>query len=218
VSRTYGVAHLDDITAGPGADGSTWIQVRRHFGIEAFGVNAYRADAGTRVIEDHNETGSNAGGHEELYVVASGRARFTLDGEELDAAAGTLVFVGDPETQRGAVAEEDGTTVFVVSGKPGQPFDVSPWEAAADAWSAYEAKDYETAIAVFNRVLEKHPGAAGTLYNLACCESLVGRGDDAIEHLGRAIEIDERFRELARTDSDFDPIRDDPRVRELVPA
>ena len=60
------------------------------FGIQAFGINAYTAEkAGDVVVEEHDEKGDGgAGGHEELYVVVSGRARFTLAGESVDAPAG----------------------------------------------------------------------------------------------------------------------------------
>ena len=58
----------------------------------------------------------------------AGRARFTLDDETLDAPAGTLVFLPDPATRRYAVAEEAGTTVLAVGGKPGEGYEVSAWE------------------------------------------------------------------------------------------
>jgi hypothetical protein len=45
------------------------------------------------------------------------------------------------------------------------------------------------------------------LYNLACYESLAGKGDAALGALRRSIELDPSFRELARDDADFDPIR-----------
>jgi tetratricopeptide (TPR) repeat protein len=210
VTEPFSVGRIEEIQSGPGVEGSTWFRIRLHFGISAFGVNGFRADAGGRVIEEHNEIGTSAGRHEELYVVLSGRARFSVAGEDVDAPAGTLVFVRDPETQRGAVAEEDGTTVLVVGGRPGEAFRGSPWELAADAWSAYEARDYEAAITVFQGVLEEYPRAAGILYNLACCESLSGRHESALEHLRQAIEIEERFREYARQDDDFEAIRGRP--------
>jgi hypothetical protein len=58
--------------------------------------------------------------------------------------------------------------------------------------------------------------AAGLLYNIACCESLAGRTEDALEDLRRAIEQSERFRAFAEGDLDFEPIRDEPAFRELV--
>ena len=105
--------------------------MRRALGIKAFGVNAFTADAGGELIEEHDETGPNAGRHEELYVVIAGRARFTLDDATLDAPAGTLVFLPDPATRRYAVAEEPGTTVLAVGGKPGEAYEVSAWESSA---------------------------------------------------------------------------------------
>ena len=65
-------------------------------------------------------------------------------------------------------------------------------------------------------LVQANPDDARLLYNVACCESLAGRTDDAIEHLRRAIEVDEQMRELATGDSDFDPIRTEPRFRALV--
>lgn len=103
-----------------------WKPVRHHFGITAFGTNAYVAQSeGELVIEEHSE-GSN--GHEELYFVASGRAAFTVAGEEMDAPAGTLVAVTDPSVVRGAVAREPGTTVLVVGAPRGEPFALRNWE------------------------------------------------------------------------------------------
>jgi hypothetical protein len=61
-----------------------------------------------------------------------------------------------------------------------------------------------------------HPEYSGLLYGLACSESLAGRTSEALEHLGRAIEMWDGFRGFAREDSDFDPIRDEPDFQELV--
>ena len=217
--KPYASAHISEVGSQPGAEGSTWITIRRHFDVGAFGVNAYRVDeAGARVIEDHDETGAGAGRHEELYLVTNGRARFTVAGEEIDAPAGTFVFVRDPAARRTAFAEEPGTTVLVVGGKRGEPYQVSPWEEFAAAWPHYQAKDYEKAIEVFRAVLEKYPDNPSGLYNLACCESLAGDRAAALEHLGKAVELDGTFREHARSDSDFEAIRGDPRFAELTGA
>jgi hypothetical protein len=65
-------------------------------------------------------------------------------------------------------------------------------------------------------LIEAHPEYPNVLYNVACCESLAGRTADAIEHLRLAIERAERFRSLAASDSDFDPICNEPAFKELV--
>jgi tetratricopeptide (TPR) repeat protein len=204
----FAVARLDEIERS----GPKWVPLRRHFDIGAFGVNAWVGDEpGNQVIDEHREEG----GHEELYVVLTGRATFTVADEKLDAPVGTLVFV-QPGTLRSAVAAEPRTTVLAVGAKPGEPFEVSGWELWLDALPYYEAKDYDRAAEVIATQLEQHPDEPALLYNLACVESLAGRHDDALEHLGRVIPKAERFAEFARTDSDFDPIRERPEFKELV--
>jgi tetratricopeptide (TPR) repeat protein len=207
---------FDQLAPEKNAQGRQPMHVRRHFDIGAFGCNAYRAEEGKDVIPEHDELGATAGGHEELYVVVSGRATFTLDGEEIDAPAGALVFVRDPAVKRKATALESGTTVFAVGGKPGAAFTPSAWEAMSDMWPPYYAGDYEAALDVLRASLEQYPGNSTILFNVACCESLLGRTDDALEHLAEAVE-DERMRKLATTDTDLDAIRADPRFAELVP-
>jgi mannose-6-phosphate isomerase-like protein (cupin superfamily) len=101
-----------------------WLPVRHRLGIAAFGVNAWVArEAGDYVIEEHTEAE-----HEELYVVLSGRATFTVGGETVDAPAGTLVHLPDPTVNRKAIGEEAGTTVLAIGATRGRPFEVSAWE------------------------------------------------------------------------------------------
>ena len=121
------IATVDD---GPGP--ADWKPIRHHFGIRAFGVNAWIAsEAGQELIEEHDELDSDEdgpGGHEELYAIVSGRAVFFVDGSRLEAPAGTLVFVEDPSLVRSAVAEEVGTTVLCVGGWAERAFEPSEWE------------------------------------------------------------------------------------------
>jgi tetratricopeptide (TPR) repeat protein len=212
----FETATFDELARDMARPGRQRMHVRRHFDIGAFGSNAYRADAGTDVITDHDELGAASGGHEELYVVVAGHATFTLDGEDLDAPAGTLVFVRDTAVRRKAVARAAGTTVLVVGAKPGEAFTPSAWESMSEMWAPYEAGDYETALGVVQAALQKHPGNPVLFYNLACCDSLLGHKDEALAALREAAR-DDRLREQAPKDSDFDAIRDDPRFAELVP-
>jgi hypothetical protein len=53
-----------------------------------------------------------------------------VDGRELDAAAGTLVFVRDPALVRSARATVDGTAILAIGGPAGARFEVSRWERA----------------------------------------------------------------------------------------
>ncbi len=75
---------------------------------------------------------------------------------------------------------------------------------------------YDGSLADYNHALELRPGHANTLYNRACVYSLWNKADQAVADLGRAIDGDTKYRAMARTDSDFDNIRSDPRFQELV--
>jgi tetratricopeptide (TPR) repeat protein len=186
----------------------SWLPLRRELGATGFGVNAYAAaQAGGELIEPHDETSSGAAGHEELYVVMQGRARFTSGDETFDAPAGTLVLV-PVGTHRSAVAEEPDTVVMVVSGAPGAAMPPSAFEHWYLAQAPYEAGDYERAIEVASEGLADYPDHPLLHYNLACFCSRAGRGDKAIEHLQKAFEGDARTREWAAEDADLDPIRD----------
>lgn len=209
----YVVARLDEIDELD--DGRCpWRPVRLHFGITGFGVNAWTArNAGDRIINEHDE--SEPDSNEELYLVMRGRARFELDGERVDAPAGTLVFAR-PGVKRTAVAEEPETTIIALGGTPGKAYEPDGWELWAPLNPVYEAGEYAEAADRGRVLVEAHPQYAGLLYNLACCESLAGRKTDAVDHLRRAIDMSERCRALAKDDSDFDPIRDESAFAELI--
>jgi hypothetical protein len=207
---SYAVAHIDELESFPieGQGGLTWRPVRRHFGIGAFGVNAYTAgEAGQRVVEEHREED----GHEELYVVVSGRAMFTLDGDEHDAPAGTLVHCR-PGTLRGAVATEPGTTVLGIGAKPGEVFRPSGWEWTFAGMSKLAQGDEQGGRAELEAGLEAHPGEWQGHFNLACADARLGSADAALEQLELAAEIDrEAVAKWAREDEDLVSLRDDPR-------
>ena len=190
-----------------------WIPVRDHFGITAFGVNAWtKRDTDNDVIGAHDERST---GHEELYFVHRGHATFTVGDDEIDAPAGTIVFVKDPALRRGARPVDDDTVVFTAGGKPGESFEISSWEANSE-WNAkafplYNEKRYAEAAAVLREGIAAGSDDAGMHYNLACFAALAGDTDDALEHLRLAFDGDASFKEFAETDADLDPIRNDPR-------
>jgi hypothetical protein len=127
----YSAAHIDDIPNVPyeWAPQTEWKPVRRFFAIGSFGTNLFRAPkAGDVLTEDHAEDPDSGTRHEELYLVVTGRATFKVDGDKFDAPAGTFVFVPDPTSMRGAIAEEAGTTLLAVGGEPGAVFSPSEWD------------------------------------------------------------------------------------------
>ena len=125
----FTVKKLDEIPGVPDPDPGDpdWKPLRHHFGIESFGVNCFlQSEAGGKVVDDHEETET---GHEELYVVLSGRAEFEVAGEPYDCPVGTCVAIRDPRLKCGAIAVEPGTAVLAIGATPGRPYEVSRWDA-----------------------------------------------------------------------------------------
>ena len=193
---------------------SGWSPIRRDLDVKSFGINAWHADDGKQIVGEHDEVNS---GHEELYIVIEGSARFTVDGEERDAPAGTAVFVSNPEAKRAAVATADGTTIISVGGKPGEAYQPRAWEINAEVFAMFERGEIEQAKELIVDGRERFDDAALT-YNLACAEARLGDPEPAIEHLRAAIEQQPRLAELAREDTDLDALRTDPRFDELLAA
>jgi hypothetical protein len=203
------VARLEDIEPR-GRD----IPVREHFGIRAFGVNAFTPGEGGKLVGEHDESGS---GQEELYIVLDGNATFEIDGETVDAPAGTLVFVG-PESRR--KASGDGT-VLIVGATPGEAYQAFDWGEAwsfhSDSMRAYGEQRYADALEAVRAGLERMPDHPGLHYNYACFATLAGdTGDETFGHLRRSVELFPRFRDQARTDEDLATVRDDPRFEEAL--
>lgn len=210
----YTVARLDEIEEI--SDGRCpWRPVRHHFGITSFGVNAWTGKAaGDRIINEHDEADDDDS-QEELYLVHQGRARFELGDERIDAPVGTFVFV-KPGIKRTVFAEEPETTVLAMGGTPGKAFEPNGWEVWMPIHRLYQDGKYAEAADRGKGMVESHPEYPVLAYNLACCESLAGRIDDAIEHLRAAVEGSERLRSFATEDSDLDAIRDRPEFKALV--
>jgi hypothetical protein len=118
--RTLSLADTRTVGYDTGAE---WLPLRTDLGIGAFGLNAWRAGKGQEVIERHVE-----GDHQEAYVVVAGAARFTVGGDEIEAPAGTVVFIEDPTLERVGIAEQDGTLVLAIGAERGKVFEPSEWE------------------------------------------------------------------------------------------
>lgn len=194
---TFGVARLDELDRIPVMEGLEWRPIRRRLGISAFGVNAYTAEnVGDWIVEEHTE---EQFGHEELYMVVKGHATFTLDGDTVEAPAGTIVSISDPTVKRKAVADEPETTVLAVGAKAGEAFTPSGWE-----WSFLAAaQEPEDAIATMQDGIATLGESAPGLYHLARHERRAGRPDEAREHLAKALELAPDFRKYAEEDDDL---------------
>ena len=201
------VLRLDDIEGIRVFGTLVWKPVRKTLGVTAFGINAYTAaNAGDEVVEEHTEQQL---GHEEIYAVISGRATFTVDGEEVDAPAGTLVYLDDVAQKRHAIAQEPGTTVLAIGGVPGT-HEISAWEYFFPALEPMRMGEYDAARKLLEDGLAEKK-APVLHYQLACVEALAGNRERALDELQIAIEGSDGLRASAQTDEDFASIRDDPR-------
>ncbi len=202
------VARLDEIERRGRS-----IPVREHLGIHAFGVNAFRPGDDGLLINEHDE----AGGQEELYLVLDGQATFEIDGETIEAPAGTLVFVR-PEARRKATG--DGT-ILALGGTVGEAYQALDWGEAwpfhTESLAAYGEHRYGDALQAVRGGLEHTPDHPGLNYNYACFATLAGdTGDETFDHLHRSVELFPPFREQARADDDFAAVRDDPRFEQAL--
>jgi hypothetical protein len=209
----YVVAHLDEIEEFTDAR-CHYRPIRHHLGVTAFGVTAWTARAaGDLVLDEHDEDDPTA--DQELFLVLRGHAVFELEGNRVDAPAGTLVFA-PPRTRRKATATEAGTTVLAMEGTPGRAYEPRGWELWAPLAPLYAAGEYPEVADRLGALVAAHPQYPMLLFNLACCESLSGRTRNALDHLAQAVAMSEEFRESAKADPDLDPIRDEPAFRQLI--
>ncbi len=103
---------------------------------------------------------------------SSGRATFELDGDTLDAPAGTIVYLSDPTVRRYATAAEPGTTVLAVGGRPGEAYTPSAWEWYFEAERFRDPFDPEAALRLMAEANERFPDHVGVVYSTACWEAL----------------------------------------------
>lgn len=208
------VVHLDDLEAIPGPGSLTWHPVRATLDIRAFGTNAYTAEnAGDDVVEPHTESSDDGYAHEELYFVAQGHAAFEIDGEAIDAPAGTYVFIPDPASHRHAVAEEPDTTVLSFGGPP--TFEPSAWEWSFRAVPLFDT-DAERARSILDDGFEAHPDSASLHFHLARLEEREGDREAALEALGRALEIEPGLAAEVEKENDFALLRSDPAYEQFA--
>lgn len=158
---------------------------------------------------DHDPTAD-----QDLFVVLRGHAVFELDGTQVDAPAGTLVFA-PPHTTRTAVAREAGTTVLLVEGTPGRAYEPragSSGRRSLPTTRRGSTRRWPTGCG------RSSPPRRSTRY--CSSTSPVARASPAgratLDHLRQALEMSDEFRASARTDSDLDPIRHEPDFEELV--
>jgi quercetin dioxygenase-like cupin family protein len=211
MSEGYKILSLDELGAyaSPNHGDSRLMPLRRRLGLRAFGANCWTAEVGKRVVPEHEEDSGN----EELYVVVRGRATFTVDGETIEAPAGTLLFVQAGE-RRTAVAEEPDTVVLAVGATVGEPFVSHGWDDVVVAFNMAQAGEVDAGRAIMQTTAEN--GWEGS-YNLACFEARFGDLDAAFDSLRRVVDAaPDVVAPYLEHDSDLDRLREDPRWQELT--
>jgi hypothetical protein len=199
----YTALRLAGVEGVPWPGGITWHPLRMELGLRAFGAAAYSGEPGDVVVEPHTEA-TDGRGHEELYVVFTGRAAFKLGDEELDAPAGTFVRVA-PETFRSALATEPGTVVLAFGAPP-------TFEVAGSEW-LMRAKPLmrdapERARALLDKGLRELPQSAAIPYGVALLEATHGRVEAARAALQLALAREPRLKDEAASE---------PLLRDLGP-
>jgi hypothetical protein len=182
--------------------GLRWHPIRPFLGVKAIGVSAFSArDVGELVVEPHDEA-SDGRGHEELYVVITGRALFRLGDDEHDAGPGTLVLVR-PGTHREAVATEPDTLVLAVGGPP-------TFEPAGSEWLELARPHFESAPdraeALLDRGIEEVPNSAAVPFARALLAAANDRTEEAVDQLRLAVEREPRLRDEAEREALLAPL------------
>jgi mannose-6-phosphate isomerase-like protein (cupin superfamily) len=198
--RGWTAVRVEDVEALPWRGTElVWRPLRAALGLRAFGAAAYTAErAGQLIVEPHMEAGEGRG-HEELYVVLAGRVTFTLDGEALDAPAGTCVCVR-PETHREAVAADVPATLLAFGREPDFAIAGGEW---IDRVRPILHSNPEQARRVIEEGARELPESAGIRYGLALVAAAEGRADEARAQLREALRREPRLRELEPTDPDL---------------
>ena len=91
------------------------------------------------------------------------------------------------------------------------------WTRHQIGWAYLIAKQYEKSIETFQQCLDLNGDDPEGHYGLACVYSQKNQIEPALEWLAKVFKLDpDNYRERTAKDSDFDPIRSDPRFQDLI--
>jgi tetratricopeptide (TPR) repeat protein len=111
------------------------------------------------------------------------------------------------------------TTVLAQDTRPASPDAARQAEFRklfAQGHSEYEAKNHAKAIELFQAAMEKGMKSPEAPYNIACCQALLGKSDDAFKFLAMAIERGWRNVEHLKSDTDLAGLHADARWPETL--
>ena len=203
--RGWTAVGIDEVEAVPWRGTElVWRPVRAALGARVIGISAYTAEtAGQEIVEDHVED-ADGRGHEEVYLVVRGSARFVLDGEPVRARAGTFLRVAS-HVRRSAVAVDVPAAVVVVGGDPDYEPAASEWIERARPWFR---KDPARARALLDELAERQPDSAAVPLGEALFAAAQGNLDEARSHLAEAVRRAPAAREYAEGEPTLRPLLD----------
>lgn len=76
--------------------------------------------------------------------------------------------------------------------------------------------DHEKASTYFKEAILEEPQFHEALYNLACCQAVIGDKDNALIYLSRAINLNMHCIDWAKEDREFEQIKSDPLFQRLI--
>jgi hypothetical protein len=197
---------LDEVDSRPWSGTElAWHPLREALGTRIVGMSAFTSvRAGQEVVEGHRES-EGGRGHEEVYVVLRGRASFELDGQELDAPAGTFVLVSDPAVYRRAVATEPGTAMLALGGPPTFQPSASEWIERA---RPHMRSDPARARRILDELRAALPDSAGVRIGEALFAVAQGNTAAAREELAAVLAEEPNLRVAVAQDPDLAPLLD----------
>jgi hypothetical protein len=202
-AERFTVVHLDEIEPLAWRQSDIeWLPLRAALGARLVGMSAYVAQTvGQTLIEDHIET-RDGRGHEEVYLVLSGRARFVIDEHEVDAARGTFIRVG-ADSRRVATAAEPGTAVLALGGPAEFDPAASEWIDRARPWLT---RDPPRARGLLDELRWLRPDSAAVPLGEALFAAASGDTEGAREWLRQGAEMTPAFTAAALSEPTLAPL------------
>ena len=208
------LAHIDELDAIELQDGFVWRPVRRRFGIQAFGINAYTPGASGQVVEEHTERSLRARGDLPRPARTRPLHRRRQRARARPRAARLRPRPVAPPRRRRAHGRRGGARDRRQAGRAARGLGMGVHVRRLPAPPRRPLRRGETAAARGTGGEARRARRSSTTSHAS--RRSPARSDTALELLNEAVAGDESFRKYAQTDEDFASIRDDPALPALA--
>ena len=191
-----GSAHISELTF-KFPNNQSWAMVRTHFDIQSFGVNAYIAEEAGRGDRRRARRARRALRRARGALLRVQRPRDVHGQRRRDRRAGRDVRLR-PRSGSEAQGDRQGGGDDDRDRRRRSRARRSRRRLGSELGRARPLREQglrEGGRGLRSSLLAETPGDAGFLYNLACAESLLGRKEDALEHLRQSVEVDAELQE-----------------------